>query len=101
METEVTREKLISDFKALVTDSEELLKATANQAGEKAAAARARIEQSLQEAKKTVSDAEDILIDKTKEMAKAADDYVRQNPWNAVGIATGIGLVLGLLLRRD
>lgn len=101
METEVTREKLISDFKALVTDSEELLKATANQAGEKAAAARARIEQSLQEAKKTVSDAEDILIDKTKEMARAADDYVRQNPWNAVGIATGIGLVLGLLLRRD
>ena len=101
METEVTREKLISDFKALVTDSEELLKATANQAGEKASAARARIEQSLQEAKKTVSDAEGILIDKTKEMAKAADDYVRQNPWNAVGIATGIGLVLGLLLRRD
>ena len=101
METEVTREKLISDFKALVTDSEELLKATANQAGEKAAAARAHIEQSLQEAKKTVSDAEDILIDKTKEMARAADDYVRQNPWNAVGIATGIGLVLGLLLRRD
>lgn len=101
METEITREKLISDFKALVTDSEELLKATANQAGEKASAARARIEQSLQEAKKTVSDAEDILIDKTKEMARAADDYVRQNPWNAVGIATGIGLVLGLLLRRD
>lgn len=101
METEATREKLISDFKALVADSEELLKATASQAGEKASAARQRIEERLQEANKTISEAEGILIDKTREMAKVADDYVRQNPWGAVGIATGIGLVLGLLLRRD
>ncbi len=101
METEATKEKLIADFKALVADSEELLKATASQAGEKASAARQRIEQRLQEAKSTISEAEGILIDKTREMAKVADDYVRQNPWGAVGIATGIGLVLGLLLRRD
>jgi len=101
MSDEVTREKLISDFKVLANDAEELLKATANQAGERITAARKRIEQSLEEGKKTVSEAESAFVDKTKEMAKAADDYVRQNPWNAVGIAAGIGLVLGLLLRRD
>jgi len=101
METEVTREKLISDFKVLVADAEELLKATANQAGDKVSEARRRIEQNLEEAKKTLSGAEDALLDKTKEVAKAADVYVRQNPWNAVGIAAGVGLVLGLLLRRD
>ncbi|MBI4489565.1 MAG: DUF883 domain-containing protein [Deltaproteobacteria bacterium] len=101
MSDEVTREKLISDFKVLANDAEELLKATANQAGERITAARKRIEQSLEEGKKTLSEAENAFVDKTREMAKAADDYVRQNPWNALGIAAGVGLVLGLLLRRD
>ncbi|OGQ48930.1 MAG: hypothetical protein A3I10_08340 [Deltaproteobacteria bacterium RIFCSPLOWO2_02_FULL_57_26] len=101
MSEEVTKDKLISDFKILAGDAEELLKATANQAGERVAAARKRIEQSLEEGKKTFSEAETAFVDKTKEMAKTADDYVRQNPWNAVGVAAGIGLVLGLLLRRD
>jgi len=101
MSEEVTKDKLISDFKILAGDAEELLKATANQAGERVAAARKRIEQSLEEGKKTCSEAETAFVDKTKEMAKTADDYVRQNPWNAVGVAAGIGLVLGLLLRRD
>ncbi len=98
---EVTKDKLFSDLKVLVSDAEELLKVTANQAGEKVAAARHRIEQSLEEGKKSLADAEEIVLDKTKEAAKAADVYVRENPWNAVGIAAGIGLVLGLLLRRS
>ena len=101
MAMESTREKLVSDLKVLVTDAEELLKATANQAGEKIVTARQHIEQSLEEGKKTLAEAEDVLIDKTKEAAKAADIYVRENPWNAVGIAAGIGLVLGLLIRRS
>ena len=101
MAMEATREKLVSDLKVLVTDAEELLKATANQAGEKIVTARSHIEQSLEEGKKTLAEAEDVLIDKTKEAAKAADIYVRENPWNAVGIAVGIGLVLGLLIRRS
>jgi ElaB/YqjD/DUF883 family membrane-anchored ribosome-binding protein len=96
-----TKEKLISDFKALIGDAEALLKATANEAGEKVATARKRIDQSLVEGKKTLAEAENILIDKTKEAAAAADIYVRENPWNAVGIAAGIGLVLGLLIRRS
>lgn len=101
MSEQVTKEKLLSDFKVLAADAEELLKATANQAGERVAAARKRIEESLEEGKKTLSKAENILVDKTREVAKTADDYVRQNPWNSVGIAAGIGLVLGLLIRRS
>jgi len=101
MDTDVTKEKLVSDFKVLAADAEELLKATASQAGERVSGARQRIAQSLEEAKKTLSEAENALIDKTKEVAQATDTYVRQNPWNAVGIAAGIGLVLGLLVRRD
>lgn len=98
---EATSEKLVSDFKVLIDDAEELLKATANQAGEKVATVRQRVEQSLDEGKRSLAEAEDLLLDKSKEAAKAADAYVRENPWNAVGIAAGVGLVLGLLIRRS
>ena len=93
-------EKLIRDLKSLVTDAEELLKATASQAGEKIAIARQKIEQSLVEGKKALADAETTLVKKSKECAEIADDYVRENPWNAVGIAASVGLVIGLLIRN-
>lgn len=98
---EVMKDKLFSDLKALVADAEELVKVTANQASEKVASARQRIEDTLQEGKKTLAEAEDVFFDSTKEAVKTAEHYVRQNPWNAVGIAAGIGLLLGLLIRRD
>lgn len=100
MRGDTSTDKLVSDLKVLVSDAEELLKATANQAGEKVAAARQRIEQSLIEGKKSLADAEKVLVDKTKEAADIADDYVRENPWTAAGIAAGVGLILGLLIRR-
>ena len=46
-----------------------------------------------------VADAEKTLVKKSKEAAEIADDYVRENPWSAVGIAAGVGLILGLLIR--
>lgn len=98
---EVIKDKLLLDLKALIADAEELVRATANQAGEKVASARQRIEETLEEGKKTLADAEDKFFDSTKEAVKTADHYVRENPWNAVGIAAGIGLLLGLLIRRD
>lgn len=97
--TTSSKERLVSDLKALVEDAEELLKATANQAGERIGVARQKIEQSLIEGKKALADAEKTLRAKSKECAEIADDYVRENPWTAVGIAAGIGLVLGLLIR--
>ena len=94
-----SKDKLVDDLKNLVADAEGLLKATASQAGEKVAEARQKIEQSLIEGKKALADAEKTLRQKSKECAELADDYVRDNPWSAVGIAASVGLVLGLLLR--
>jgi len=100
MDGETTsKDKLVGDLKNLVADAEELLKATASQAGEKVAEARQKIDQSLIEGKKALADAEKALRQKSKEAADLADDYVRDNPWSAVGIAAGVGLVLGLLIR--
>ncbi len=101
MNGEAAKEKLVGDLKSLIGDAEELLKASATQAGEKISVARQKIEQSLVEGKKSLADAEKILVKKGKEAADVADDYVRENPWGAVGIAAGIGLVLGLLIRRS
>ena len=97
---EVTRERLISDFKVLIDDAEELLRATAGQAGGTIDTVRRRFEQSLEEGKQSLAEAEVLLVNKGREAAKTADVYVRENPWNAVSIAAGVGLVLGLLMRR-
>ena len=98
-ETTTTTDKLVGDLRNLVTDAEELLKATASQAGDKIGVARQKIEQSLVEGKKALADAEKTLVKKSKECAEIADDYVRENPWSAIGIAAGAGFVLGLLIR--
>jgi ElaB/YqjD/DUF883 family membrane-anchored ribosome-binding protein len=101
MNGETSREKLVGDFRTLIADTEELLRASANQAGEKFTAARQKIEQSLLEGKKSLADAEKVFVQKSKEAADIADDYVRDNPWSAVGIAVSAGLLLGLLIRRS
>ena len=100
MTTEVNKEKLVADLKVVVADAEELLRATASQAGEKVTAARARIEASLAAAKVKLSEAERALLEQTKRAAKATDEYVHDHPWKAVGVAAGIGFVLGLLIGR-
>ena len=99
-EATVTKDKLVQDFKIVVSDAEELLKATASQAGEKVAVARERIQDSLHKAKVKLAEAEDVIVHETKQTAHAADEYVRDNPWRAVGIAAGVGLIIGLLIGR-
>lgn len=99
-EASVTRDKLVQDFRIVVSDAEELLKATASSAGEKVAAARERVQDSLHKAKVKLAEAEDVIVQRGKQAARATDDYVRDNPWRAVGIAAGVGLVIGLLIGR-
>ena len=96
----VTKEKLVQDFRVVVSDAEELLRATASQAGEKVAAAREKVQESLHRAKVKLAEAEEILIDKGKQAARVTDEYVHDNPWKAVGIGAGIGFVIGLLIGR-
>jgi ElaB/YqjD/DUF883 family membrane-anchored ribosome-binding protein len=97
---EVTSEQLIADFKVVVADAEALLKATANQGGEKLAEVRAKAEESLRVVKVRMAEAQAALLARTKAAAKATDAYVHENPWKAVGIAAGVGLVIGLLIGR-
>src|SRR5512135_654583 len=96
----VTRRKLLEDLKAVVADAEELLKASANQTGERITAARTKAEESLKAAKARLAEQEGAVMAKTRAAAKATEDYLRANPWKAVGIAAGAGFVLCLLATR-
>lgn len=95
-----SKEKLVEDLKVVVADAEELLRATANQTGERIAAARTKAEESLRAAKMRLDEAKASLVEKTKIAAKATDEYVHENPWKAVGISAVVGLLLGALISR-
>ncbi|MCK9283174.1 MAG: DUF883 family protein [Rhodocyclaceae bacterium] len=96
----VTKEKLVADFKVVVADAEELLKATAGQAGDKVAELRSKAQANLAVAKASLADAQAAVVEKAKVAGRAADEYVHDNPWRSVGIAAGVGLVIGLLIGR-
>ncbi|HTQ77132.1 MAG TPA: DUF883 family protein [Burkholderiales bacterium] len=96
----VSKDKLVADLKLLIHDSEELLRASAGQAGEKLAAARERVQASLGTAKVKLSEAERALAEKSKIAARATDEYVQEHPWQSVGIAALAGLAIGILIGR-
>lgn len=100
MNDAVNKDKLIADFKVVVADAEELLRATANQAGDKATEMRAKVQARLADAKVRIAEAEVAVVDKAKQVGRAADDYVHDNPWASVGVAAGIGFLFGLLIGR-
>lgn len=99
-EIEVSKGKLVADLKVLIADTEELLRATAGQVGEKAVVARERIQASLAATKEKLADAERAVVERTKLAARATDAYVHEHPWSAVGIAAAAGVVLGMLISR-
>lgn len=100
MESDAVKEKLMQDLRVVVTDAEELLRATAGQAGEKIAVARERIQENLNKAKARLVAAEEAVVAKTRQAATATDEYVHENPWRAVGIGAGVGLIVGMLISR-
>jgi ElaB/YqjD/DUF883 family membrane-anchored ribosome-binding protein len=93
-----TVDKLLEDLQAVVTDAEELLKATAGQAGEKVQEVRARAEESLSAARERLNEMREDALQQARELVSSGEEYVRRNPWQAVGIAAGAGLLVGLLI---
>ncbi len=93
-------EKLMQDLKTVVGDAEELVKATASQSGEHISRIRLRAEESLRVARERIKEVTQSAEAQARAAAQQVDKKVHENPWTAVGIAAGIGLVLGILLGR-
>lgn len=98
--TTTQRDKLMSDVKMVVEDADELMRVTANQAGERAADVTARVQNRFNLAKKELARVQEAAIEKTKALGQTTDGYVHENPWKAIGVAAGVGVVIGLLVGR-
>lgn len=96
----VTKERLMADVNTVLADAEDLLKQAAQTSGEQATELRRKASSAITNAKHKLIEAEHKLVDRTKYAAKATDHWVHDHPWKAVGIAAGVGVVIGLLINR-
>jgi ElaB/YqjD/DUF883 family membrane-anchored ribosome-binding protein len=96
MTTQEANQRLASDLRLVMRDAEDLLKATAGEAGEKVKEVRGRLTSALESARATCAN----LQDKTVQAARATDHVIREHPYESIGIAFGAGLLIGVLVGR-
>lgn len=94
------KEKLMSDLRTVINDAGELLRMTADHAGESAEGVRARVTDRLNQAVNELDHLQHAAVAQAKAAGHAADEFVHENPWKSVGVAAGLGLVIGLLISR-
>ena len=94
---ERSTEKLLQDLKAVIHDGEQLLKAGAADLTERGKAARERLGSALAVARETRRK----LQERASAGVKAADETIREHPYESIGVAFGVGMLLGVLLNRN
>lgn len=97
---ETTRDNLMGEFRNLIAEGESLLRATSNLSGEALSSAREKFRTQLTAAKSRASDYTAAARARGREAAVMADDYVHDNPWAAIGVAAGVGFLIGALMSR-
>lgn len=100
MSFDVTNEQLRAHFKDALADAEALVKATSELSGESLGEARTRARDSLRAAKAKLEETQDALVQKARGAANSTDAFVRDSPWEAVAVAAGVGVLVGVLLAR-
>lgn len=94
------KDKLAADIRTTVDDAETLLKQAGSTATEGYAAVRAELADKLADAVLRLQEVQEELKFRARHAARAADDYVHDNPWKSLGLAAAMGIVLGLVLSR-
>jgi ElaB/YqjD/DUF883 family membrane-anchored ribosome-binding protein len=94
------RDQLLSDLKTVIQDAEAWLRHSGHLTGEEFKVAKAKFERTLVKAKEDIIRLEEAAVEKAKVAAKATDEYVKENPWKAVGLGTAVGVVIGMLIAR-
>lgn len=90
-----------NDMKTLVKDAQELFHEAAAATDEKADKLRAKGMNLLDAAIFKAQNAQAVAIEKSKAVAATTDEYVQDNPWLAVAISAGVGLLVGIILGRS
>lgn len=99
-QAQTAQEILMADFQTLVRDTEKLLEHTATLAGDQADELRSQIHDSLLRARETLQQTNNDLRERGQAALTSTEDYVQNNPWQSIGIAAGVGFLIGLLASR-
>jgi ElaB/YqjD/DUF883 family membrane-anchored ribosome-binding protein len=89
-------QRLASELKGAMSEAEEALRSTGNQTSDKASEIRSRLAAALESAKVTCQR----LEEKSLAAAKATDRVIRDHPYESIGVAFGVGLLIGVLVAR-
>ena len=92
---------IMKNVRGFMGGVEELLRATAHVSGEGLAAARAKVEDQIDELREAAGDAQDYARTQARQAVASTDRYVHRYPWQAIGIAMAAGIALGYLSRRN
>jgi ElaB/YqjD/DUF883 family membrane-anchored ribosome-binding protein len=88
------------EIKDLIADVEDLMVRIADLKDADVVRVRGKVQRAIETAKQTLSDGADTVRRQAQDVVDAADDYVRDRPWTAVGIAALVGAVVGILVAR-
>lgn len=101
---EITKERLSEEFRTVVAETEQLLASLAGAGNEKAGALKASIAESIADAGERLAKIREQAVSQACASARATDDYVKADPWRAIGIlaaaAAIAGLITGLIVAR-
>lgn len=97
---QLSKQKLINDLNQGIADSEEMLKLTADEVSAGAVQLRERVRERMVKAKAELIHLQQVTVEKAKAAGHVTDEFVHENPWKSIGIAAGVGLVVGLLISR-
>ena len=94
------RKSTVKDFSDVLDDADTLLRQAAAETGERASDLRSQVAAKLLSAKLKLQDLQDYAVDRAKAAARVTDDYVRDNPWQAIGAAAALCFLIGVLISR-
>jgi ElaB/YqjD/DUF883 family membrane-anchored ribosome-binding protein len=94
------RERLAQSLKHMVDEADQLLSKAEHTSSDQFHAARQKFEAQLRHAKEELRRIELSAIDSAKRAARATDHAVHEHPYAAMGMAAGVGLLIGMLISR-
>jgi len=97
---QASEEEFIESVKESLDDAEKLLREAADATGDKAAELRESAMHSLKRTREALYDTQDALLERGRKAARVTDDYVHDNPWQAIGMAGLAGVLIGALICR-
>ena len=94
------KDRIVSELKSGVDDAQGFLSAAASSTGDKAAELREKATAALKRASESLSDLQATVIEKGRDAAIITDDYVHENPWQAIGVGAALGFLFGVIVAR-